>query len=102
MQSKINNDKNTNNINNNNVDRDEILLNNKEIINNLIVENHQKKDKSFISIRELEYIREYEGNLIRLLESCPPNILRAVLKETVIQEEVGDEAMEISEQDEEN
>jgi len=89
MQSKINNDKNTNyNKLNYEIDKNEVLMNNKEIINSLILENSQKKDKSFISIKELEIIREYETNLIKLLENCPPKIIKKIFAETSTIEEI--------------
>ncbi len=90
MLSNNNNDKNTNNHKlKNEFDRDEILLNNKEIINTLILENTQKKDKSFISIKELEIIKDFESNLIKLLEKCPPKILKEIISETTAIDSLG-------------
>jgi|LauGreDrversion4_2_1035121.scaffolds.fasta_scaffold168775_2 hypothetical protein len=64
------------------VQREDLLLSNKEIINSLILENSQKKDKSFISIRELEILKEYESNLLLIMETCPPNLLKQLVAET--------------------
>lgn len=98
MQSKINNDKNSkNNIIYNEQEkpgRNELLLMNKEIINSLILENTQKKDKSFISIKELEIIKEYESNLMKLLEQCPPKILKSIIDETSLLENLEDQLMD--------
>ena len=83
MQSKINNEINTLNDNSSREKgREELLLTNKEIINSLVLENTQKKDKSFISIKELEVIKEYENNLLKILENCPPQILKSLMEET--------------------
>ena len=65
-----------------NTQREDLLLNNKEIINSLILENSQKKDKSFISIRELEILKDFESNLLKVMETCPPSILQKLIFET--------------------
>ncbi len=84
MQSKINNDiiNSGNNINTQIIDKDELLLTNKDIINSLILENCQKKDKSFITVKELEIIQNYENNLLKLLEICPPEMIKSLMKDT--------------------
>lgn len=90
MQSKINNDNNTFELKHNIRGVEELLLNNKEILNSLILENTQKKDKSFISIKEVEIIKEFESNLLEILGNCPPQVLRSLLEETsVIENESG-------------
>ncbi len=82
MQSNYN-DKNTrNNYKINNINKDEILINNKEIIDTLILENSQKRDKSFISVKEIEIMKEYENNLLKLLEDCPPKLLSTLIQDT--------------------
>jgi hypothetical protein len=82
----INNDNNkfSSNLDNviENLNKEELLLQNREIINSLILENNQKKDKSFITTKELEFIKEYETNLLKLLENCPPGVLQSILQET--------------------
>lgn len=77
IHSKINNHET-----NINTLREDLLLSNKEIINMLILENTQKKDKSFISIRELEILKEFESNLLKAMETCPPSILKKLILET--------------------
>ncbi len=84
MQSKINNDNNTFELKHNIRGVEELLLNNKEILNSLILENTQKKDKSFISIKEVEIIKEFESNLLEILGNCPPQVLRSLLEETSV------------------
>jgi hypothetical protein len=81
MQSNINNDNFNSNINKL-IDKEHLLLQNKEIINMLILESNHKKDKSYLSIKELEFFREYENNLMKLCENCPPVILKQLLEET--------------------
>ena len=44
---------------------DEILLNNKEIFNSLIIENMNRREKSFITVKEFDLIKQFENNLIR-------------------------------------
>jgi len=84
MQSKLNNDNFNSNYYKliNKLDKEQLLLQNKEIINSLILENHHKKDKSYITTKELDFIREYENNLIKLCEECPPNLLKKLIEET--------------------
>ena len=70
--------------NNKNVEKniiDELLLKNQEIFNNLILENVNRKEKSLISTNEYEYLRNYEKNLIQLIERCPLNKLNTILTE---------------------
>ncbi len=80
--SKINNDIQKNNwVNYNIITNEELLLQNKEILNNLILENLHRKDKSFLAIKELEIIRDYESNLLKLIENCPPLLVKSLLHE---------------------
>ena len=53
MQSKLNNDNFNSNYNKliNKIDKEQLLMNNKEILNSMIVENSHKKDKSFITTK---------------------------------------------------
>ena len=70
--------------NNKNVEKniiDELLLKNQEIFNKLILENVNRKEKSLISTNEYEYLRNYEKNLIQLIERCPLNKLNTILTE---------------------
>ena len=60
---------------------DEILLNNKEIFNSLIVENMNRKEKSFITVKELDLIKQFETNLIKLVNMCPPKKAEKILNE---------------------
>ena len=66
--------KNENNI-------DDLLLKNQEILNQLITENVNRKERSLISTNEYEYIANYEKNLIQLIEKCPINKLSEMLAE---------------------
>jgi hypothetical protein len=79
--------------------REDLFLSNKEIINSLILENSQKKDKSFISIRELEILKEYESNLLNIMESCPPSLLKQLIAETSTLPSVGDDIDMTEEED---
>lgn len=87
MQSDSNIIYDNDNNNLNKIDNNELLLKNKEILNTLVLENSQRKDKSFISIKELEIIKEYESNLMKLLENCPPKILKGLATETNLDDE---------------
>ncbi len=80
MQSNLNNSiENNKNINENEID--ELLLKNQEVLNQLILENVNRKEKSLISTNEYEYLNYYEKNLIQLIERCPMNKLNEILTE---------------------
>ncbi len=76
------NEKNNKNVNINYNDKstaseiDELLLENRETLNQLIIENSQRKEKSFITVKEIEIIRQFEKNLLKLIEKCPPEVLK--------------------------
>ena len=74
-----NSNENNKNINKNNID--ELLLKNQEILNRLIVENVNKREKSYISTGEYELLKIYENNLIQLMENCPTYKLNEILSE---------------------
>ena len=80
MQSN-NNKSNENNKNINENIIDELLLKNQEIFNHLILENANRKEKSLISTNEYEYLRNYEKNLIQLIEKCPVNKVSEILSD---------------------
>jgi hypothetical protein len=67
------------NINKNNID--ELLLKNQELLNRLILENVNKREKSYISTGEYELLKIYENNLFQLIENCPINKLKEILSE---------------------
>ena len=80
MQSNHKNSiENNKNINKNNID--ELLLKNQELLNRLILENVNKREKSYISTGEYELLKIYENNLIQLIEKCPTNKLNEILSE---------------------
>jgi hypothetical protein len=80
MQSNHKNSiENNKNINKNNID--ELLLKNQELLNRLILENINKREKSYISTGEYEILKIYENNLIQLMENCPTNKLNEILAE---------------------
>ena len=80
MQSNLNNsNENNKNINKNIID--EILLNNQSIFLQLIIENANRKEKSLISTTEYDYIKDFEKNLMQLIEKCPVNKLNEILNE---------------------
>ena len=80
MQSNHNNSiENNKNINENIID--ELLLKNQEIFNQLILENANRKEKSLISTNEYDFLRNYEKNLIQLIERCPMNKLSEIFSE---------------------
>jgi hypothetical protein len=89
MQSNLNNDNNhkSNNKQLSKKDKDELLLQNSEILNTLILENYQKKDKSFITYKEMDIIKDFEQNLITLIGNCPPKILKTLMEETDSEEQ---------------
>lgn len=59
----------------------EILLNNKEIFNSLIIENMNRREKSFITVKEFDLIKQFENNLIKLVNMCPPKKAEKILNE---------------------
>ena len=80
MQSNLNkSNENNKNINKNIID--EILLNNQSILLQLIIENVNRKEKSLISTTEYDYIKDFEKNLMQLIEKCPVNKLNEILNE---------------------
>ena len=80
MQSNHKNSiENNKNINKNNID--ELLLKNQELLNRLILENVNKREKSYISTGEYEILKIYENNLFQLMENCPTNKLNEILAE---------------------
>ena len=80
MQSNLNkSNENNKNINKNIID--EILLNNQSIFLQLIIENVNRKEKSLISTSEYDYIKDFEKNLMQLIEKCPVNKLNEILNE---------------------
>ena len=80
MQSNLNkSNENNKNINKNIID--EILLNNQSIFLQLIIENVNRKEKSLISTTEYDYIKDFEKNLMQLIEKCPVNKLNEILNE---------------------
>lgn len=80
MQSNHKNSiENNKNINKNNIN--ELLLKNQELFNHLILENANKREKSYISSGEYEILKIYENNLIQLMESCPTDKLNEILAE---------------------
>ena len=74
-----NSNENNKNINKNSID--ELLFKNQEILNRLIIENANKREKSYISTGEYELLKIYENNLIQLIETCPTNKLNEILSE---------------------
>lgn len=60
----------------------ELLLKNKELINNLILENNNRKDKAYLTIKELEYMKDFESNIVKILENFPPHIVKKLIEET--------------------
>ena len=91
MQSNHKNSiENNKNINKNNIN--ELLLKNQELFNHLILENANKREKSYISSGEYEILKIYENNLIQLMENCPTNKLNEILAEINKQTENKDNA----------
>ena len=89
MQSNHKNSiENNKNINKNNID--ELLLKNQELLNRLLLENLNKREKSYISTGEYEILHIYENNLIQLMENCPTNKLNEILVEINEQKEKKD------------
>ena len=60
----------------------ELLIKNKELISNLILENNNRKDKSYLTIKELEYMKDFETNLIKIMENFPPHLVNKLIEET--------------------
>ena len=58
----------------------EKLNENKEILNELIIENNNRKEKSYISVNEFDLIKKFEDNLKNILEKTPPKIINELFK----------------------
>ena len=58
----------------------EKLNENKEILNELIIENNNRKEKSYISVNEFDLIKKFENNLKNILEKTPPKIINELFK----------------------
>lgn len=58
----------------------EKLNENKEIFNELIIENNNRKEKSYISVNEFDLIKKFEDNLKNILEKTPPKIINELFK----------------------
>ena len=60
---------------------DDILLQNKDIFNQVMIENRLKKEKSYISMTEYELLKQFENNLIVLIDKCGVEKLRDIFGE---------------------
>ena len=60
---------------------EELLLRNQKILNELILENYERKEKSYLFINEYEHIKKFESNLIQLIERCPLNKINEIFSE---------------------
>ena len=60
---------------------DDILLQNKDIFNQVMIENKQKKEKSYISMNEYELLKQFENNLVKLIDKCNIEKLRDIFDE---------------------
>ena len=49
---------------------DDILLQNRDIFNQVLIENRLKKEKSLISMTEYELLKQFENNLVALIDKC--------------------------------
>lgn len=73
---KFNNDNKTE-INN----TEELLLNNKEILQSLILENMNRKERDYICYKDLDLMLNFEKNLVKLIEICPKEVIEQINKE---------------------
>ena len=60
---------------------DDILLQNREIFNQVLMENRLKKEKSFISMTEYELLKQFENNLVTLINKCDTAKLRDIFED---------------------
>ena len=60
---------------------DDILLQNREIFNQVLIENRLKKEKSFISMTEYELLKQFENNLVTLINKCDTAKLRDIFED---------------------
>ena len=58
-------------------------MKNKEIMNKIILENNNRQDKSFLSIKEFEYVKDFESNFMNVLEGLRLNIVKNLTKENL-------------------
>lgn len=52
------------------------LIKNKEILLTLLFENLNRKEKDYMTYKELELIENFEENLVKIMESCPENFVK--------------------------
>jgi len=79
---QTNNNKSNQNLNNINDKKiNELLLDNKDIFNQLLVENLTRRDKSYICVNELDLIHRFESNLINLIQKLPPKQAKVLFEE---------------------
>ena len=57
---------------------EDILLQNREIFNQLLIENKLRKEKSLISMTEYELLKQFENNLVTLINKCNTEKLRDI------------------------
>ena len=60
---------------------DDILLQNRDIFNQLLIENRLKKEKSYISMTEYELLNKFENNLVTLIDKCNIEKLKDIFDE---------------------
>jgi hypothetical protein len=60
---------------------DSILLSNKDIMLNLILENLNRKEKDYIVVKELNYLEKIEKNLITLMDNIPESVMKGLLED---------------------
>ena len=60
---------------------DDILLQNRDIFNQVMIENRQKKEKSYISMNEYELLKKFENNLVKLIDKCNIEKLKDIFDE---------------------
>ena len=58
-----------------------MLLNNKDIFNQLLIEDRFRKEKAHNSMDEYELIKDFENNLITLINGCSFRKLNEILKD---------------------
>lgn len=87
MQSNNNKSLN-NNSNKNNDSINDLLWNNRVIFNSLIMENTLRRDKSLITVKELDYLSQIENNLQKLIEMCPPKEAMSILTKISVENNI--------------
>jgi hypothetical protein len=62
-------------------DIEDKLLDNKHILQTLVHENLNRKEKDYISYKDIKNLEKFEANLVNILSTLPEDILKQINSE---------------------